>query len=203
MMDISKVGTTHMFPTRVITYTWDDVETLNKELKEMLFERAEKIPGITYSNVGGYHSSIDLLSWNYPCIAPFINMVQSMSQIMARNDGLSDGNKIDLSLTAWGNIIQNGNYHMVHRHPNNFWSGVYYIDGGDPDKTVELNGQFEFVDPRTGAHMLTHKSLGYPRYQIKPKPGLMIMFPAWLDHFVHPYIGKSKRVTIAFNVRVV
>lgn len=202
-MDLDKVSTVNIFPTNIITYTWPDVKALNNELKKMIFEQAEKTPSIKYSNVGGYHSPIDLLMWNYPCIKPFISMIQSMSQIMARNDGLKDGKSVDLSLSVWSNIMENGHYHAPHRHPNNFWSGVYYIDDGDPDETVELNGYFEMIDPRTGEGMITSELLNLPRYQVKPKPSLMIMFPSWLEHYVHPYIGNSKRVTIAFNVRII
>ncbi len=29
---------------------------------------------------------------------------------------------------------------------------------------------------------------------------MMIMFPAWLNHFVHPFFGKGERISIAFNI---
>ncbi len=202
-MDVDKVNTTTLFPTNIITYNWPSIEDLNKELKEMIFEQAEKTPSVKYSNVGGYHSPWDLLTWDYPCIKTFITMIQSMSQIMARNNGLKEGDSVDLSLSAWSNIMKQGNYHAPHRHPNNFWSGCYYIDNGEPDETIKLNGYFEFLDPRTGANMLTSESLDIPRYQVKPSPGLMIMFPSWVEHYVHPYIGDNKRVSIAFNVRII
>lgn len=204
MMNLDKVNRTNLFPTSAITYTWEDVEELNKELKEMIFKEIEKNPeGIKYSNVGGYHSTIDLLSWDYPCVKPFIDMIQAISQIMARNDGLKENSTVDLSLSAWANVIQSGHYHIAHRHPNNFWSGCYYIDSGDPDEGLEHNGFFEFMDPRPGANMHSNEDINFPRYQINPIPGLMTIFPAWVEHFVHPYVGSGKRVTISFNVRVV
>ncbi len=202
-MDVDKVSTTSIFPTNIITYTWPDITDFNNELKAMILEQAEKIEGIKYSNAGGYHSPIDLLTWDYPCVEPLITKIQSMAQIMARMNGLKDGTTIDLSLTAWSNIIDSGHYHVPHRHPNNHWSGVYYIDHGDPNETVEHNGYFEFMDPRAGSNMLTVNLLDYPRYQIKPNPGLMVMFPAWTEHFVHPYVGDNKRIAISFNVRIV
>jgi hypothetical protein len=30
----------------------------------------------------------------------------------------------------------------------------------------------------------------------------MIVFPGWLQHFVHPYFGSGERISIAFNVSV-
>jgi hypothetical protein len=35
---------------------------------------------------------------------------------------------------------------------------------------------------------------------IDPIPGVMVLFPSWLQHFVHPFFGKGERISIAFNV---
>ena len=169
----------------------------------MIFAEAAKTPSIEHSNVGGYHSPPDVLTWDYPCVKTFISMIQPMAEIMARNDGLKEDQTIDLSLSAWTNIIRDGQYHASHRHPNNFWSGCYYIDNGSPDESVKFSGHFEFIDPRTGANMLTSEVLDIPRYQLNPSNGLMVMFPSWIEHYVHPYRGDGERVTIAFNVRIV
>jgi hypothetical protein len=40
------------------------------------------------------------------------------------------------------------------------------------------------------------------RYLIDPAPGLMIVFPSWLKHMVHPYYGTGERISVAFNVEV-
>lgn len=37
--------------------------------------------------------------------------------------------------------------------------------------------------------------------QIEPTPGKMVVFPATLPHYVTPYLGTEKRITIAFNLR--
>ena len=35
---------------------------------------------------------------------------------------------------------------------------------------------------------------------VRPKTGLMVMFPAWLLHQVRPYKGGAERISIAFNL---
>jgi hypothetical protein len=30
----------------------------------------------------------------------------------------------------------------------------------------------------------------------------LMMFPAWLNHYVNPYHGDSERISIAFNLTV-
>ncbi len=37
---------------------------------------------------------------------------------------------------------------------------------------------------------------------ILPKPGLLFLFPSWLQHQVRPYRGTELRISIAFNLRV-
>jgi len=35
---------------------------------------------------------------------------------------------------------------------------------------------------------------------IRPKPGLLFLFPSWLMHQVRPYLGTGLRISIAFNL---
>ncbi len=75
------------------------------------------------------------------------------------------------------------------------WSGVVYVDMGDPDAVPADNAYIAFVDPRpANIHATT--------LQIRPEAGLLLMFPAWLPHYVNPYKGKGTRISIAFNVTI-
>jgi hypothetical protein len=40
------------------------------------------------------------------------------------------------------------------------------------------------------------------RYFFEAMPGLMVMFPSWLKHMVHPFFGSGERISTSFNVRV-
>ena len=37
---------------------------------------------------------------------------------------------------------------------------------------------------------------------IRPRPGLLFLFPSWLFHQVRPYRGDGLRISIAFNLSV-
>lgn len=39
-------------------------------------------------------------------------------------------------------------------------------------------------------------------YYIKPKPGLLLMWPADILHKVAPFYGKSEQVVINFNINI-
>lgn len=202
-IDSNTLATVSIFPTQILNYLWKDVEILNDELIEVIFEKEHTTESMTLSNAGGFHSSCDLFAWDYPCVETLRQMVNSLIMHMAGLSGLKDGYEIDISISSWVNIVRNGHYHIPHNHPNNFWSGVYYVDAGIPDETIENNGLFEFCDPRTGSDMITVKSMSPVRYQVKANPGLMMMFPSFVTHYVHPFIGKGERISIAFNISII
>ena len=192
-----------IFPTSIVTYVWEDSRKLNKELKKIILEKEKETTGVEQSNVGGFHSEANVFSWDCPEIKNLRTMINALAAQMANASGIKIGETFNISVAGWANIIRNGNYHMPHNHPNNVWSGVYYIDDGSPDKNIKYNGAFEFCDPRPAAEMLSMDILQGKRYQITPKPGLMIMFPSFVFHYVHPYVGDKERINIAFNIKIV
>ena len=38
---------------------------------------------------------------------------------------------------------------------------------------------------------------------IKPTPGMMVLFPGWLSHHVEPWQGTGTRISVAMNIRAV
>jgi putative 2-oxoglutarate-Fe(II)-dependent oxygenase superfamily protein len=36
--------------------------------------------------------------------------------------------------------------------------------------------------------------------EIEPKPGLLVIFPAWLQYCVHPFFGMGHRISITMNI---
>jgi len=39
-------------------------------------------------------------------------------------------------------------------------------------------------------------------FTIRPRTGMLVIFPGWLQHYVHPYRGGRPRVSLSFNVRL-
>jgi len=35
---------------------------------------------------------------------------------------------------------------------------------------------------------------------LRPRPGLMLIFPSWLSHGVRPYRGDGVRISVAMNL---
>jgi uncharacterized protein (TIGR02466 family) len=111
--------------------------------------------------------------------------------------------KINLQMDCWANVSRRGQYNSVHDHAGATWSGVYYVSGGEPDNDDPLNGKLELLDPRIGVNVFGgEEGLFGGRYFVEPMPGLMVIFPGWLKHMVHPFTGSGERISISFNVNV-
>jgi hypothetical protein len=81
---------------------------------------------------------------------------------------------------------------------------VYYVATGDPDITMPRNGRLELLDPRAaaGAANIPGDPFGHPVH-IAPRAGLLIFFPSWLTHWVHPHSGPRERIAISFNISAI
>jgi hypothetical protein len=77
---------------------------------------------------------------------------------------------------------------------------VYYVDAGEPEPHSPLNGVLEFLDPRAGVEAVSAPGDPYGEpVRVRPEAGLLVIFPSWLYHWVHPYAGQSPRIAVSFN----
>ena len=194
------------FGTPVSTYLWPDSEQMNAELHKGLLALEASDEGIHHSNIGGWHSKTDLLSHTeidgIPTLSErIVSMVGDMARFHAREDVTKE---FKMRVDCWANISRSGNYANIHDHGGAVWSGVYYVSSGQPRTDDPANGKLELIDPRTGIAMVgAEYGTRSGRFLVDPMPGLMIVFPSWLKHMVHPFVGTGERISIAFNVNII
>ena len=41
-----------------------------------------------------------------------------------------------------------------------------------------------------------------PEFTIAPKPGMILLWPSFVMHFVHPNLSEEPRISISFNLMV-
>lgn len=109
----------------------------------------------------------------------------------------------DIMMDAcWANIIGTGGWQAPHNHYPSQWSGVLYVaidDVVQADPTDLKSGRIDFFNP-----IPIPAAFGLPSsVTYTPKDGLLVLFPALLQHMVHPNLSDSERFTIAFNLNVV
>ena len=81
---------------------------------------------------------------------------------------------------------------------------MYYVDPGTGNPDQPLGGVLEFLDPRAGVEAITAPGDPYgDPFRVRPQAGLLVLFPSWLYHWVHPYAGQTPRIAISFNARPV
>lgn len=192
------------FATPIAVFDVPDPAALNAGLRAIVLERAETTAGVGRTNVGGWHSPDDLLTWPDPAVATLKDHVMGACQTMLAV--ISNAQRYDctMNLACWANVLRKGNYNVEHVHPEATVSGVYYVDVGDSDPNDRMSGRFEFLDPRHIVQMAPMPDgAAFGRAMpVQPSAGMMMLFPSWLHHAVRPYNGDRPRISIAFNAIV-
>ena len=193
------------FATVVLERQVPDVAELNQRLAARILEREAAAPGIVKSNVGGWHSETDFLRWEGPESGELFGRVAAAVKDYAAVERRVDAAALDLTVTAeaWANVSHAGDYTKPHVHPNSNVSGVYYVDAGNAPAEDTQSGVIEFMDPRHRPGMFaTEGTLPFDAYKVTPASGMLLLFPAWLYHYVHPYRGSAPRISVALNVTI-
>ena len=99
----------------------------------------------------------------------------------------------------WSIINEEGAFNQKHHHSNSDISAAYYVSAH------ENCGDIVFYDPRPAPvhkHPMSKlpNKLNATRREIKPEPGMLILFPSYLEHSVRANLSDEKRVVISFNL---
>ena len=184
------------FPTPISVTDWQgDAEVLDR-LVDLIKERMESQAGVTFSNAGGWQSEGEVLNWGDPAVDVLRREI--LRAVRHQTDFLAEGPyKCRFNPIAWANVNAAGDFNRPHRHGTAHWSGVLYL------KTPKENegGKIAFHDPRSAVGILPTPGTPFGEsVAITPKPGMMLVFPGWLEHMVWPHRGTEPRITIAYNV---
>jgi uncharacterized protein (TIGR02466 family) len=200
-----------IYGTPVFRQTLPDAGPLCDAVTRVVLEHAAAHPEFrtgkrNRSNQGGWRSEPDLFRWPEPEIAALRDIiVQKLLGVMQLAVAGNPDKYVeaDLALAGWVNVNTDGDYNVIHGHAGNHWSGAFYPCIGEPDPTVEFNGAFEFCDPRSVTLMASIPGFNFGHgMPIQPEPGMLLIFPSFMQHFVHPFRGAGTRISMAFNARV-
>ena len=194
------------FPTPILLRQWPDSGALNPQLRDLVLAKEQAESGVSRSNAGGWHSDDQLFNWDHPAIGELKRRVhEATREITLKTCGQVARDwiaEVDMEMEAGrANVSRDRAYNRIHKHPECTWSGVYYVSLGDGDTSVKDNGSIEFVDPRMAVDSgpLPGQPFG-GQIRLAPEPGMMLVFPNWLLHWVHPFQGGGERISLAFNV---
>jgi len=102
--------------------------------------------------------------------------------------------------SAWFNVNRRGAMNAPHTHESDV-SGVYYVSSGGC-----VDSQLCFRDPRPQAEHggPAEWTLGSGGTMcIAPRGATVVIFPAWLEHYVLVHTTEQPRVSVSFNAKII
>jgi len=191
-----------LFSTPIVVFDLPGMEAVNAEIAAQLLAEEQTVPSWHRANVGGWHSVPNLSQRPQPCYRTLmraaVDQVTGVVRALASDMGIADVPAYRYAVTAWGMILRDGHYVMAHDHGDVHWSVAYYVDAGD--EAPEPSGQLVFVDPRRSGRSIPELNLFPTNFDYKPRTGSLVIFPGWLQHYVHAYRGRRPRICVSCNL---
>ena len=187
-VEVTETEIHNLFPTPlwVVDLEPEQYEPMNKavmrDLCNMIGDRQPVELGSTLqtdTNLHEYDEFIDLAD----VISNSAEAVLDFLQIEYENFEITG---------CWANLNPTGGINTPHTHPNNYLSGVYYV------QTSKGADSIFFADPRPQAKAET----AYTGNEVvmDAKEGRLIIFPAWLSHGVPVNRSNRDRISVSFYI---
>lgn len=184
----------NLFPTPIWVVDLEPkiYEPLNRQLlanlETMMGDRPSVKPGGTLQTDNDLHT-----------FEAFVDLTERISAAVEGVLRFLDVDYEGFEITGcWANINPPGGINTPHTHPNNYLSGVYYV------QTAAGADSIFFSDPRPQAGMILPRMKRENAYSgneaiVEAKVGRMIVFPSWLVHGVPANRSGQDRVSFSFN----
>jgi len=178
-----------LFPTPLWGFSLASRPELAPACADALRRRRERSEGVSKSNRLGWQSGDELHHDE-----PFAELAGLVEQFVEQHVAASFPKVERFELVSmWGNINPPGaaNFHHTHEHTV---SGVFYLE------VPEDSGRLHLCDPRI-------RNLGLAGEEriksVATNPHGVLLFPAWLEHFVGTNLSDQERLSVAFNIKAV
>lgn len=192
------------FPITVLERRHNDTDALNERLFTWLKEMAQEyqdtnqnaVKSGKISTIGGYQTPrlTNLFQIKRPEIRTLHDRYIAPAAMHYLRSVFGPGD-INPVIVGWSNLLSAGDWQKPHFHPthSNLASGVYYVKM-PPVKPPA--GCIEFINPHP---ISVHHGFQATRMTV-PEPGMLLVFPPFYMHYVHPFRGDEARAIIAFDV---
>lgn len=199
-----------LWPVWFYDFQWDDHAQHTEPLAKLCYdlEHEKNFSNIAVNAKGGlYESAFDFLdnhhtsvqalrAWIQDC---FLHASQHANQMVWKPNREV---RVDIH-ESWCHITRDGGFHDTHAHPDSSWSAIYYLDVGDM-RGGTTNGVNRFYNPNH--NMYVDAGTAWMQNQTSTdffaEPGMLIVFPSWVQHSALTYRGTKDRLVIAANCKV-
>ena len=163
------------------------------------------------STQGGWYTN-DLDTDNI-YVKPLTQQLFPLINTIGENLGWDLENQSIYCDKMWSIVNPQYSYNTSHTHNNSVLSCAYYLK--IPKNMV--GGEFVFEDPRTICQFFPQPTIlkdtppeipstigstngRCNEISIKPKEGLLILFPSWMSHKVRAHYNNTDRIVLSFNL---
>jgi len=188
----------NVFSTPLLVTRGFGQDGLNDALRAFILDLREQTPNSQRSNIHGWESGLDFHAHADPCVQQLkSHLHRHFFQISSQFAGAAvEQVQMRFTESALANVACKGAYHAPHIHRGCSWSAVYYVAAAKDSR-----GELELLDPRTNP-VIPGISRRKNAVLVKPEPGLTVVFPGWLEHWVHPWDSNEDRISVAWNITI-
>ncbi|SNR75171.1 TIGR02466 family protein [Puniceibacterium sediminis] len=205
VLDASSARMETIFPTYLVTHHWPNVDGLDARLCAYAKAEMARTDGLcsTTTNVGGWHSPKSLGTSSNPDIQALLRRFESLVfETTARTASPDNAKRLETRIDMWCNVNGIQDYNEPHIHRDCTWVGVYYAEVPEDTGPDPRAGALEVFDPRPAAALVPTPGMEFDLTRlVVPQPGLMVLFPSWLTHMVHPFRTQGRRISFASNIK--
>ncbi len=196
----SPEGFFELWPTLFLQRDIPGSEAANERLARLILEKEGRETALTteYATYNLFESEDPAVQWLRQCVN------KTIADYLRR---LGIDYDVNWRLQGWANVNRAGDYHNLHNHPHSYLSGTYYVRVPTvwPPRRGRADldpGAISFFDPRPQANVVAIRNDGQvnPEHRIDPRAGMMLLWPSFLHHLVHPNLSDELRISISFNV---
>ena len=182
---------------------FDSIEAFNTQFVKALDRwHLNKSHPLDQSLRNGSQTPRDLAYIDDPVIQAFVAALDGPIRQYMRDVGAADDHPLtkrntgDYKLAGcWSVRLHGGGRHVNHVHPNGWISSAYYAVV--PEETFTGEGKAGWI--KFGQPPFATEPPSPPQKWVQPRPGLLMLFPAFLWHGTEPILDGSTRITAAFD----
>jgi hypothetical protein len=194
---VKTVASVALWPTKINAYFMEDAAEHNQRLTELVLSLEPDVPPV------GEMKVYDLETTGHDSVKWLLSRVE-----IAVQEYLGEPAKCTIKLRAV--VLRAGGHISTHTESAESDVGVAYWPSGIEGDDTEINSNGDAINQPTFILEDPSRSISDLRLPfedrhsvcLRPRPGLMAVFPAHMPHNMHPYMGEKPFVHIVAQVRV-
>ena len=169
-------------------------------LDKIHYLKKNNIDSVGGSNEGCFRSTYEYgeeLDWLRETIRDFIVDISKfyIEHDKTYKDKISqEEQKVDMSF--WTNVNEPGSTNVIHTHKGVSFACTYNLQ-------TSGTGNLVFINPANILNDCNQKSPYIRNVKVEPQDGDLLVWPAWVPHFVEENKSNKQRINIASNIKLI